>query len=264
MKARMNPSIKSILTTSLITLALTTSNACFASDLEKEKRWAEQISDSLLDGDATYLNDGKTEFLAIDTRADEPKDTGIIIIHGIGIHPDWETVIQPLRVQLASNGWNTLSLQMPILGNDATGKDYDPLMKEVPPRIDAGIRQMAQNGSKKVIIVAHSMGARMANYYLSNKKVFQEAQTETPIVAYIGIGMNKGNTDYLKKISIPVLDLYGEKDLPGVLASAPLRKKAAENNKSYKQQMVAGASHFFEGKDDDLVKAVTDALVGFK
>lgn len=247
----------------LLVITFLVNTTVIASDLEKEKRWAEQISDSLLDGEAIYLNDGKNDFLTIDTRADEPKDVGIIIIHGIGIHPDWETIVQPLRVELTTDGWNTLSLQMPILGNDATAKDYEPLMKEVPARIDAGIRYMFNNGAKKVVIIAHSMGAQMANYYLAHKKVYKEAQTETPIIAYIGIGMNVGNTKYLKKIKIPVLDLYGEKDLPGVLESAPKRALAAAHNKKYKQQKIAGANHFFEGQDEDLLKAVKEALLKF-
>ncbi len=241
---------------------ITTTSSLFASDREKEKRWAEQISDALLDGEIVMLHDGKAEFVTIDTRADEPKDVGIIVIHGIGIHPDWATVIQPLRVQLAAEGWNTLSLQMPILGNDATGEDYQPLMKEVPSRIDAGIRHMSKNGTKKIILVAHSMGAHMTNYYLANKKVYQEAQTQTPIVAYVGIGM--GSSEFLEKIKIPMLDLYGEKDLPNVIASAPERAKSASHNKYYQQQKVAGANHFFEDQDEDLVKAVKEALLTFK
>ncbi len=256
--------MKSILITSFLALLISSSlNTSFASDRDKEKRWADQIVDSLIDGEAVYLNDGKADFLSIEMRADDPKDVGVIVIHGIGIHPNWETIVQPLRVQLASAGWNTLSLQMPILSNEATGKDYEPLMKEVPARIDAGIRHLAKSGAKKIVIVAHSMGARMANYYLAHKKIYQEAKTETPIIAYIGIGMNAGNTGHLKKIKIPILDLFGEKDLPGVLESAPLRAKAALHNKKYKQQKVIGANHFFEDKDDELVKAVQDALKGF-
>jgi len=255
--------IKSALISLLAILTLSFLSICSATDREKEKRWASQIVDSLLDGEAVYLNDGQADFLAIDTRTDDPKDIGVIVIHGIGIHPDWETIVQPLRVQLAADGWNTVSLQMPILGNDATGKDYEPLMKEVPARIDAGIRQLVKAGSKKVVLVAHSMGSRMANYYLAHKKIYQEAQTETPIIGYVGIGMNVGNENYLGKIKIPVLDLFGEKDLPGVLASAPTRAKAAKQNKKYSQQKVAGASHFFEDMDDELVEAVKKALKGF-
>lgn len=255
--------IKPSLISLLAIFAFSFSTICSATDREKEKRWASQIADSLLDGEALYLNDGQADFLAIDTRADNPKDMGVIVIHGIGIHPDWETVIQPLRVQLASDGWHTLSLQMPILGNDARSEDYEPLMKEVPARIDAGIRQLAKAGSKKVVLVAHSMGARMANYYLAHKKKYQEAQTQTPVIGYIGIGMNAGNEDYLGKIKIPVLDLYGEKDLPSVLASASLRAKVIKQNKMYRQQKVAGANHFFEEKNDELVEAVKKALEGF-
>ena len=234
-----------------------------ASDLEKEKRWADQVADSLLDGEPVMLNDGTSNFLTIDTRADDAKDVGIIVIHGIGIHPNWETVVRPLRVQLAESGWNTLSLQMPILANEATGEDYEPLMKEVPARIDAGIRYMAKNGAKKIILVAHSLGSRMANYYLAHKQKYQEAQTETPIVGYVAIGMNTNNEAFLEKITIPVADIFGEKDLPGVLESAPKRKKAASHNKNYSQQQVAGADHFFEGQDDDLVEAVKSAIAKF-
>jgi len=250
-------------TFTLFLVLLLSSTALFASDLEKEKRWAEQISDSLLDGEAIELNDGTNDFLAIDTRADEPKDVAVIVIHGIGIHPNWETVVKPLRVQLASKGWNTLSLQMPVLANDADGKDYEPLMKEVPARIDAGIRHLAKEGAKKVVIVAHSMGARMTNSYLAHKKVYIEAQTVTPIIAYVGIGMNTNNEQFLEKINIPVLDLYGEKDLEGVLKSVESRRKAGSHNKDYQQQKVAGANHFFEGQDDDLVNAVAAAIEKF-
>ncbi len=257
--------MKSKIKTSLLAfLLIAATSSCFSSDREKEKRWAEQVTDSLLDGEAVYLSDGKADFLAIDTRADNAKDTGVIVIHGIGIHPDWETIVQPLRVQLAAEGWNTLSLQMPIMANEATAMDYKPLMKEVPARIDAGIRQLNKAGAKKVVIVAHSLGAEMANYYLAHKKIYQEAKTETPIVGYVGIGMNTGNTAYLKKIKIPVLDLFGENDLPGVLESAPLRANAAAHNKKYYQKKVAGAGHFFEDKDDELLKAVKEALLSFE
>ncbi len=245
-------------------IVLLFSTTLSASDLAKEKRWASQVEDALLDGEAVYLNDGKSDFLAIETRAEDPKDVGIIIMHGIGIHPDWETIIRPLRVELAEAGWNTLSLQMPILSNDATGEDYAPLMKEVPARIDAGIRQLFKNGAKKIVLVAHSLGTSMTNYYLTHKKIYKEAQTETPIVAYIAIGMGAGSEAALQKMTLPIHDLYGEKDLPNIVASAAARKVAAKHNKHYTQQKVAGANHFFEDQDEDLVKAVKRALAAFK
>ena len=249
--------------TSLI-LLLSLSSVSIASDREKEKRWAAQVTDAILDGEPLNLNDGEADFLAIDTRAEEPKDTAIIVIHGIGIHPDWEQVVQPLRVQLAEEGWNTLSLQMPVLPNEATDKDYDPLMKEAPARIDAGIRYLSKEGAKKVVIVAHSMGARMASYYLAHKTVYKEAKTETPIVAFVGIGMGEGNSEYLAKIKMPVMDLYGSKDLDDVLKFTPDRAKASKENKQYQQNKVEGANHFFDEKNDELLEAVTTFVKGLK
>jgi len=250
-----------ILLISLISL-LSFQNAT-ASDLDKEKRWAEQISDSLLDGEAIELHNGKHNFLAIETLADTPKELGVIIIHGIGIHPDWPAVIQPLRVELADTGWNTLSLQMPVLKNEAEGKDYEPLMADVPARIDAGIRQLNKQGAKRVAIVAHSMGARMASYYLANKKIYQEAQTQTPIAVYVSIGMGTDNEDFFGELTLPVFDVIGENDLPSVLASAPDRIQSAKANQAYKQIIVKGANHFFDEQDDNLIDVVTQAITGF-
>ena len=244
-------------------LSLVSSQAVIASDLEKEKRWAEQISDALLDGEAIQLNNGTHEFLAIETQADDAKDLAIIVLHGIGVHPDWPAVIQPLRVELVEAGWNTLSLQLPVLKNDAEGKDYEPLMKDVPARIDAGIRHLSKQGAKSIAIVAHSMGARMASYYLANKKIYQEAQTQTPIVAFVSVGMGTDDKNHFAKIKLPIIDIYGANDLPTVLASAKKRESALAANESYKQIKVAEANHFFDEQNESLLKAVTESLSRF-
>lgn len=244
-------------------ISISSTQAVFASDLAKEKRWEEQISDSLLDGEAIQLNNGSHDFLAIETQAEEANELGVIIIHGIGIHPDWPAVIQPLRVELAEAGWSTLSLQMPVLDNEAEGKDYTPLMKDVPARIDAGIRHLAKQGATKIAIVAHSMGARMASYYLANKKTYREAQTETPIVVYVSIGMGTDSYNNLSKIKLPIFDIYGENDLPNVLDSAPERIESSADNKAYTQIEVARANHFFDDENEALLKEVTKSLSGF-
>jgi len=136
-------------------------------------------------------------------------------------------------------------------------------MKEVPSRIDAGIRYLTNNGAKKIAIIAHSMGARMASYYLSHKKVYQEAQTETPIAGYISIGMGIDDKNYLGNVNIPVVDIYGENDLPDVVKSAPARKKASSGNKHFKQLVVPSANHFFEDQDEILIEVVAKALQTF-
>lgn len=98
----------------------------------------------------------------------------------------------------------------------------------------------------------------MSAYYLANKP-------ETEIRAFVAIGMPGPRKDQrmdtllsLKKINIPVLDLYGENDLEAILATADKRKQAGSHNKHYTQKMVAGANHFFVGKNQPLVNTVHD------
>lgn len=224
-----------------------------ASDLAKEQRWREQVVDALIDGEELLLNDGKTEFFNILTEADDPKPTAIIVLHGIGVHPDWGQVVQPLRVQLADAGWTTLSLQLPILPNEAEAKDYQPLLPEAASRIAAGIKYLQENGGKDVIVVAHSLGVTMTTHALANNAI--------EVKALAGIGMGPGNTAYLSKIKIPVLDLYGSDDQPDVIASAAERAKSA-GSKQYKQVKVEGANHFFDDKNDELLQAVTEWING--
>ena len=94
-----------------------------AADIEREKRLASEIVDSIMDGDAEYLLAGEHQFLAIYTEAEDPRG-GVIIMHGRGFHPDWIDVANPLRAGLAEAGWNTLSIQMPVLDKEAKYYDY--------------------------------------------------------------------------------------------------------------------------------------------
>jgi len=136
----------------IITLAVL-SFTTHASDLAKEKRWADQVVDAILDGDAVWLNDGTSEFLGIYTEAEEDKSRAVIVMHGTGIHPDWQQVIQPLRVGLSEHNWNTLSIQMPILPNEAEYPEYAPLYDEVAPRINAAIKYLQDNDFKIFVTV---------------------------------------------------------------------------------------------------------------
>ncbi len=230
-----------------------------ASDFDKEKRWADQIVDALLDGDAVWLHAEDNKFLGIYTEAETASGKGMIVVHGTGIHPNWDQVVQPVRVEMTTYGWNTLSIQMPILANDATYEDYVPLYPEVAPRIQAAESYLRSQGSEEVVIVAHSQGATMSSYYLANH--------DSDVSAFIAIGMGATQKDShlnsaesLKKISIPVLDLFGSEDLPGVLETRIKRQQGANNNPAYKQQAIDGAGHFFDGYNDQLLDAVNDWL----
>ena len=62
----------------------------------------------------------------------------------------------------------------------------------------------------------------------------------------------------VEKITVPVLDLYGSRDLADVLNTAKARAAAARKsgNADYRQTEVEGADHFFIGVEDDLTRRV--------
>jgi predicted esterase len=231
-----------------------------ASDLNKEKRWAEQVVEAILDGDAIWLNDGGHEFLGIYTESEESSNRAVIVMHGTGIHPDWQQVVQPLRVGLTEHNWNTLSIQMPILANDAEYSDYAPLYDEVAPRIDAAIKYLTSKGIKQIVLIGHSQGASMAAYYLST--------SEQKVAGFVAIGLatfakdpRMNSINSLKKIRIPVLDLYGKEDLDNIMDSANTRAATVKDsgNKNYSQIVIEG-NHFFDGNEGELLETVAKWL----
>ncbi len=230
-----------------------------ATDAAKEKRWADQIVDALIDGEAVWLEAGGHRFLGIWTEAETGKvEGGVILVHGMGVHPDWPDVIHPLRVALPQHGWATLSIQMPVLPNEAKVEDYAPVWKEVAPRLKAAVAFLRKQNIENIAVVAHSLGASMAASFLA-------AQPRSGVAAFVAIGMTDitatpemSSARALEKIRIPVLDLYGGNDLDAVRKSAPARAAAARRagNDKYAQRRVPGADHFFAGMEETLVRQV--------
>ena len=254
--------MSAIVRLTLVIFLLSSTLLAHASDLAKERRWADQIVDSIISGDAIWLNDGSSKFLSIYTTAEGNSDRAVIIMHGIGAHPDWQQVVHPLRVGLTDYGWNTLSIQMPILANDAKATDYAPLFpKEVPARINAAIKYLHENGVTHIVLVGHSMGSIMGAYYLSKHSENLEGFVGIGMSGHLGSGAMDASHS-LKSIHIPVLDLYGSDDLKSVLNTTKQRKAAAKTagNKYYSQEMIKGANHFFDGRDDELISAVSHWL----
>ncbi|MBT8440552.1 MAG: alpha/beta hydrolase family protein [Gammaproteobacteria bacterium] len=244
----------------VIVFLVTASCYAGASDLAKEKRWADQVVDAIIDGDAVWLNDGVSDFLSIYTEAAEDKGRAVIVMHGTGAHPDWQQVVQPLRVGLTEHNWNTLSIQLPVLANDVDHLEYAVLYGEIAPRINAALKYLAENGVKKVVLIGHSQGSIMAAYYLSTVK--------HDVQGFVAIGMSSyaehsqmNSIESLEKIKLPVLDLYGSDDLDSVRSIISLRAGAAKKaaNKSFTQLELPG-NHFFDGKEDALVQAVASWL----
>ncbi len=233
----------------------------YPSDLVREKRMAEEIVDAILDGDAVYLKTNGHEFLSIYTEADEPKGVAVIL-HGRGFHPDWQDAINPMRVGLVESGWNTLSVQMPVLEKQAKYYDYVPLFPKAISRIEAAIAYAREQGNDKVVLIAHSCGAHMAMAWV-------DVDSFESIDAYVGIGM--GATDYkqpmkhsfpLEKIKVPIFDVYAEFDYPAVIKMAPerLRKINMAGNKKSKQAVVKDSDHYYVDRGEELTRVISQWL----
>jgi len=243
-------------------LSLTLIATASASDMAKEQRWAEQLRDQLMVGEPLQLSAGQQDFLALYTpAAGKLKRGGVVLLHGLGAHPDWPDVVAPLRAGLPDAGWATLSIQLPIRPNEAKFKDYLPLFPEANARISAAVRHLQKQGLLNIVLVGHSLGAAMGANFLAQKAPGSEA-----IRAFVGIGMNQApgtaadTPTSLAKISIPVLDIFGALDLRGVLGSAKARAASQAGNTEYRQIRIAGADHFFQGLDARLVKRVSSWL----
>lgn len=246
----------------ILVIFLSQSAAAFGaskSDLGKEKRWREQIVPALITGEAVNLKAGGSEFLGLySENATEKASGAAIILHGIGVHPAWPDVIEPLRISLPEYGWHTLSLQMPILANTAGVEQYKPLIDEVVPRIQAGVAFLKAKGIRNIVIIAHSFGTGMGGHYLATSP-------DKSVRAFVAIGMGTFGFDErmntlnnIPKINLPLLDIYGSEDLPAIVSSAQQRLAAARKvgRSAYQQVKVEGANHFFSNMDEILIKRV--------
>jgi predicted alpha/beta-hydrolase family hydrolase len=180
---------------------------------------------------------------------------GVILAHGQGWDPD-SHVVGPLRRVINKElGFHTLSLQMPIIPgkrSPETFQEYASTFPDAYKTIQAAIDFLKkEKGVERVYLMGYSMGGRMTTAFLAN-------HPDSGIVGYIGVGLVAGgeeplNTNFnLRKVKIPVLDIYAENDQDA---------KFAQNRKSFvserfKQVPIAGAKHDYKGYDKQIADAV--------
>jgi len=236
----------------LLGAALLAAQLAFAqADYTREKRWADEIAPAVLVGDPVYLaQKNGHQFLAL--WAPNPRAVaGVIVVHGLGVHPDWG-LINPLRSQLSEQGYSTLSVQMPVLMAEMRADTYPPLFPEAAERLAAAVAFLRGKGLEKIAIVSHSLGSRMTNYFLNHAG-------DARIDAWVAIGI-LGEFTQAESFKAPVLDLYGEREIPSVLDSAEKRAEAIRGIRGSAQIQVTGADHFFAGMENEMVRRVRQFL----
>jgi pimeloyl-ACP methyl ester carboxylesterase len=224
-----------------------------AADYVREKKWADEVVPGIVVGDPVYLelNHGH-KFLTLLTEVKDAK-VGLVVIHGLGIHPDWN-MVGTLRSQLAEKGYTTLSIQMPVLENDAKAEAYLALFSEAEERIGVAVAFLKAKGYKKVALVSHSMGSAMSLRYVEGN--------QSKLLAWASLGIGQG-LDY-SKVSIPVLDMYGENDLPPVLEMAKKRAASLKKSAKSRQLVVPKSDHFYNNHEAEMVHEVKQFLDGIK
>lgn len=232
----------------LVLLAM--AGSVFAADYVREKKWADEILPGIVVGEPVYLEQPNGhKFLTLYTPVKDAK-VALVIVHGLGIHPDWG-LIGVLRSQLPDHGYTTLSVQMPVMDNAAKAAAYTATFPEAVQRLKLAVDFLKSKGYSKIGFVSHSMGSRMSYEYLS-------AKPDPAIKAWVAIGIPI-SADY-RKVHMPVLDLYGQNDLPEVLSNAAARKATLQGKPGSEQIQVAHADHFFTDMDTQLVDIVTTYL----
>ena len=101
-------------------------------------------------------------------------------------------------------------------------------------------------------IVAPRLCETMPNQYLIRTD-------DKTVKAWVFVGILQG-LEEAYRIKIPMLDIFGERDWDVTRWGADERRKQIERVPGSKQIVVAKATHFFEGQEEDLIKPVVAFL----
>lgn len=236
-----------------VSLFVMTPAAFAAPDYAREKRWHDEITPNIVTGDPVYLTQkNQHKFLGIYTPVENAR-MGLVIVHGMGIHPDWG-MVNTLREGLAENGYSTLSIQMPVLAADASPSEYPAIFPDAAERLQVAVSHLKGMGYKRIAIVSHSNGSRMSRLYME--------KNPSNVIAWAALSLTQGDT--YEGVKAPVLDLYGAEDLSHVLDAAGRRKASLNNNPASRQVVIPAANHFFAGQEDLMVKSVKAFLDNVK
>lgn len=218
-------------------------------DYAREERWALEVVPQIVVGDAVWLSlPDRPRFLALYTEPSGAAKGSVLIVHGLGMHPDWN-LIGALRTQLSERGLATLSVQMPVLAADAPRDSYRDLFGDAGDRLAAAIAWLRAKGHANVAIASHSVGAAMADAFF--------ARTSAPRVdAWVALGML---VDFARPPRIPVLDVVAAHDFPEALASARLRAASLPRDGCSRAITIASTDHYF----DRATAPMADAAAAF-
>lgn len=233
------------------------SAAAFAGDQQRELEYAANIENSSLVGRVIWLEANQQKFIALFTESEKTRNLqAAIILHDQGEHPDNQPVVHGLRTELPMHNWATLSIQLPLREVGAVANDYYGLFDEAHNRILTAIKYLQAQGAKQIALVGYGTGAAMAAYSISLKP--------EGLLSLVAVSLPMADSsipqaqtgEFIRKIAMPILDIYAEFDLPEVIDTARQRRMLAKDNPGYRQAQLNGEDHHFQQDPALLIKQV--------
>lgn len=224
-----------------------------APDYAREKRWAQQVEAALVVGEPRMLRAASgPAFLGLHALPTGRARGAVLLAHGPGLHPD-HGVTGELRVALADRGFETLSLQLPVLAADVDdGAAYQALFPEAAQRIATGVRYLQDRGHARVAIVSHAMGSGMTYEYLRRNR-------DAPVAAWAALSFYGVFRD-IAGAAYPVLDLYGAADYRGIRGPAAERRRVLDTVPGSRQRALPEGGRFLAGGEKAVLAEVARFL----
>ncbi|ADZ90298.1 alpha/beta hydrolase family protein [Marinomonas mediterranea] len=200
------------------------------------------------------IDDGTEDFLGLFNESGTGDPQGcVLFLHEDHAHPDWPQVISPLRRNLPSHSWCTLSIEVPDIAGRATpttvpSNDSDSdsdNSSPTPPtdggvtltneqkvfdRIDAALALIREKGYQNAAYLGHRSGAAYALKYVADRGIAGQAlilvdiKTVPPASEY-------QLSQSIESLRIPVLDYYFDR-LPSDHRFAQWRQQASNKRRN--------------------------------
>ncbi len=224
----------------------------------------------------------KREILALSSPSNTTDlQGGIIVLADLHQPPNWPVIVHGLRKYLPDFGWETLSVQMPIATDNLSNAQLDEMYTLTQNRIEAAVTYFQNKNISNINLIGMNQSANFSLKYVSSLPEEQDQiQSLVIIRAYDSNWLT--SSDLVKRIPVPLLDIYPEHDSGLILASAKKRlasagfsakmrpmprqvtlsakvQKLAINktgNLRYRQKVINGATYRFNKLEQTLFKAI--------
>ena len=241
----------------MLCIARLLGDACWASDQKREAEFADGINKTLTMGKSVWLKSEEKKFLSLYTQTEKVASKGtVIILHDMGGYPNQQQLIYGLRVFLPEHNWATLALQMPLREAGVEREDYYALFPEAVARIQAGISYAKSNGAENIVVVGYGLGGLMGVFALSQQALDINALVTISLPVPTTENKSAKTLEFINKIKIPMLDIYGALDVADVTESARDRRLAAKENAGYRQIKIDDEGHAYLHDEGLLVKRI--------